>query len=131
MKLLAIKFLVYHQAQVTTPQQLKAKYSGLQGLDFRLKKSWLTALNLTATEPITYAAWAANPPAEYQELFAAMAHSQQTFAEHFQNATTLTQDLEKLADHLETQALHLSTEATTAAQNLQKRRRLRAQAQRN
>lgn len=119
MKLSELRPLVYDQAQVKSTPELKVKYPSLKSLDFRRKLAWQTALKFLAnlseqpdsTANLSYEQWLANPPPEYQELFATLDATAATFAEHYATAQALNTELLVIADELESLGLELEQEA--------------------
>lgn len=96
-----LKAEAYAIAQVSTPQQLKAKYTSLKALNFSFKTSWVKALSLLESNQKDFQSWLANPPEEYQALFAEIETTSKEFSTKLERAKQLGEDAQKMATSLE------------------------------
>lgn len=117
----ALKAEVYALAQVSTPQQLKAKHESLKALNFSFKTSWEKALILLTANQQDFQAWLANPPEEYKALFAEIETTSEEFSIRLDRASQLGKEaqnmaatLQQLAQEAENEAEQMRQEAETA-----------------
>ncbi len=124
-----LKAEVYELAQVSSTQQLKAKYEPLGQLNFSFKASWQQALALIKAAPQNFQAWLTNPPEEYKALFAEIETVSDDFNTHLEKAKQLGREahamatsLEELAQDAQAEADDLRSAAEAAAQLAQQAR---------
>jgi CRISPR/Cas system-associated endonuclease Cas3-HD len=104
MKLQELKAKVYQLAQVSTTQQLKAKYEAIQTLDMRRKASWERALAIVQEQQKQqneFAQWLENPPEEYKTLFAEITEASQKYDRKSAETRQLAQEVLSIANNLE------------------------------
>lgn len=131
MKLSELKADVYRLAEVSTTEQLKAKYAEIKSLDLRYKASWQKALGQlqqllktkkasmlpadtassgatstdeatsTDTDPTEFKDWLDNPPAEYKELFAEAGAALASFGQKLDQTKKLTRTAKAMVASLD------------------------------
>ena len=131
MKLQELRAQVYELAEVTTTQQLKAKYEEIRSLDMRRKISWEKALAIVQTQQDELQNWLENPPDEYKELFAEIESTAKTFDQKLVEARQLHQEVNAMADSLEELASECQDEADRLKQEVKAARRIAKQARMN
>lgn len=126
-----LKAEVYALAQVSTPQQLKAKYELLRAINFSSKTSWEKALNLLAANQPDFQAWLANPPEEYKALFAEIETTSEEFSTKLERAKQLGEEAQNMASSLEQLAQEAQNEAEQMRQEAEIAYRVAQQAKLN
>ena len=116
-------------AQVSNTKQLKNNNADLRHLDFRLKASWRTALEVLQQAAAAYPDWDRNPPEEYKELFAEIDQAEAAYSASIEQGLKLSAQLHQAADDLDALAGELQQEAEelkTIEQASRKQRRARS-----
>lgn len=131
MKLQDLRAQVYELAQVSTTQQLKAKYEEIRLLDMRCKISWEKALGRVQAQQNELKNWLENPPDEYKELFAEIQSSSKEFEQKLEEARQLHQEVNTVADSLEELANEYQNEAEHLNQEVKASRQSAKQARLN
>ncbi|MFQ4140373.1 hypothetical protein PGN35_029070 [Nodosilinea sp. PGN35] len=126
-----LKAEVYAIAQVSTTQQLKAKYASLNALNFSFRTSWERALKLLASDPQDFQSWLANPPEEYKDLFAEIETTSQEFSTKLERAKRLGEEAQKMATSLEQLAQEAQDESEQMWQEAELAYRVAQQAKLN
>jgi hypothetical protein len=96
-----LKRQVLALAQVSSTQELKRTHVDLSHLDFRLKASWRSALDVLQQAAAAYPDWDSNPPEEYRELFAEIDQAAAAYSASIEQGLKLSGQLLQAADELE------------------------------
>jgi predicted TIM-barrel fold metal-dependent hydrolase len=131
MKLDELRTKVYEVAQVSTTRQLKAKYEQIKALDMRRKASWEKALDVVQPPPDEFENWLANPPNEYEELFAEIETASEEYRQKLIETKKLGQEVAAMADDLDVLAAECQAEADVLKQEVQATRRVKRRAELN
>jgi len=126
-----LKAKVYALAQVSTPQQLKAKYESLRALNFSFKASWEKAFNLLEANQKDFQSWLDNPPEEYKALFAEIETTSEEFSTKLKRAKQLGEEAQNMATSLEQLAQEAQNEAEQMRQEAEIAYRVAQQANLN
>jgi hypothetical protein len=115
-------------AGVSSTRELKRTNQDLRHLDFRLKASWGTALQVLQQAAVAYPDWDTHPPEEFRELFAAIDQASEAYGQSIEEGLRLSAQLQRAADDLESLSGELLQEAdelstVQAASRRQARRR--------
>jgi hypothetical protein len=98
-------------AGVSSTRELKRTNQDLRHLDFRLKASWRTALEVLQQAAAAYPDWDTQPPEEFRELFAAIDEASEAYGQSIEEGLRLSAQLQKAADDLESLSGELLEEA--------------------
>ncbi|MCP9838327.1 hypothetical protein KBY84_12570 [Cyanobium sp. N.Huapi 1H5] len=98
-------------AGVSSTRELKRTNQDLRHLDFRLKASWGTALEVLQQAAAAYPDWDTQPPEEFRELFAAIDEASEAYGQSIEEGLRLSAQLQKAADDLESLSGELLEEA--------------------
>jgi hypothetical protein len=101
----------------------------LRHLDFRLKASWRSALEVLQQAGAAMAEWERNPPEDYKELFAEIDQAAAAYSASIEQGLKLSSQLRDAADDLEALSGELQQEAEelkTIEQASRKQRRARS-----
>jgi len=124
-----LKHQVLTLAKVSSTQELKRTNMDLCHLDFRLKASWRSALEVLQQAAVAMDEWDRNPPEEYKELFAEIDQAAAAYSASIEQGLKLSSQLRDAADDLESVAGELQQEAEelkTIEQTSRKQRRARS-----
>lgn len=124
-----LKRQVLALAKVSSTQELKRANVDLRHLDFRLKASWRSALEVLQQAAVAMEEWDRNPPEEYKELFAEIDQAAAAYSASIEQGLKLSSQLRDAADDLESVAGELQQEAEelkTIEQASRKQRRARS-----
>ena len=124
-----LKGQVLTLAKVSSTQELKRNNVDLCHLDFRLKSSWRSALEVLQQATVAMAEWDRNPPEEYKELFAEIDQAAAAYSASIEQGLKLSSQLRDAADDLDALAGELHQEAVelkTIEQASRKQRRARS-----
>ncbi len=124
-----LKRQVLALAQVASTQELKRTNMDLRHLDFRLKASWRSALDVLQQAAAAYPDWDSNPPEEYKELFAEIDQAAAAYGASIDQGLKLSGQLRRAADELEALSGELQQEAEALKaieQTSRKQRRARS-----
>jgi len=124
-----LKRQVLALAKVSSTQELKRANVDLRYLDFRLKASWRSALEVLQQAGAAMAEWERNPPEEYKELFAEIDQAAAAYSASIEQGLKLSSQLRDAADDLEALSGELQQEAEelkTIEQASRKQRRARS-----
>ena len=116
-------------AKVSSTQELKRTNVDLRHLDFRLKASWRSALEVLQQAGAAMAEWERNPPEDYKELFAEIDQAAAAYSAAIEQGLKLSSQLRDAADDLEALSGELQQEAEelkTIEQASRKQRRARS-----
>lgn len=106
-----LKREVLAQAGVSSTRELKRSNPDLLHLDFRLKVSWHTALEVLQQAAAAYPDWDTHPPEEFRELFAAIDQASEAYGQSIDEGLRLSAQLQQAADDLESLSGELQEEA--------------------
>jgi hypothetical protein len=106
-----LKRQVLALAQVSSTKELKRTHVDLSHLDFRLKLSWRSALEVLQQSAAAYPDWQANPPEEFKELFAEIDQATEAYGQSIDEGLKLSGQLKQAADDLEALSGELLEEA--------------------
>ncbi|AFY27403.1 hypothetical protein [Cyanobium gracile] len=98
-------------AGVSSTRELKRTNQDLRHLDFRLKASWCTALEVLQQAAAAYPDWDTHPPEEFRELFAAIDQASEAYGQSIDEGLRLSARLQQAADDLESLSGELLEEA--------------------
>ncbi len=98
-------------AGVSSTRELKRTNPDLRHLDFRLKASWRTALEVLQQAAAAYPDWDTNPPEEFRELFSAIDQASEAYGQSIDEGLRLSAQLQQAADDLESLSGELLEEA--------------------
>jgi len=124
-----LKRQVLALAKVSSTKELKRDNVDLRHLDFRLKASWRSALEVLQQAAAAMAEWERNPPEEYKELFAEIDQAAAAYSASIEQGLKLSSQLRDAADDLEALSGELQQEAEelkTIEQASHKQRRARS-----
>jgi hypothetical protein len=124
-----LKGQVLALAKVSSTKELKRTNVDLCHLDFRLKASWRSALEVLQQAAVAMAEWERNPPEEYKELFAEIDQAAAAYSASIEQGLKLSSQLRDAADDLEALSGELQQEAEelkTIEQASRKQRRARS-----
>jgi len=124
-----LKRQVFALAKVSSTKELKRANVDLLHLDFRLKASWRSALEVLQQAAAAMAEWERNPPEEYKELFAEIDQAAAAYSASIEQGLKLSSQLRDAADDLEALSGELQQEAEelqTIEQASRKQRRARS-----
>ena len=124
-----LKRQVLALAKVSSTKELKRVNVDLRHLDFRLKASWRSALEVLQQAAAAMAEWERNPPEEYKELFAEIDQAAAAYSASIEQGIKLSTQLRDAADDLEALSGELQQEAEelkTIEQASRKQRRARS-----
>jgi hypothetical protein len=124
-----LKRQVLALAKVSSTKELKRANVDLRHLDFRLKASWRSALEVLQQAAAAMAEWDRNPPEEYKELFAEIDQAAAAYSASIEQGLKLSSQLRDAADDLEALSGELQQEAEelkTIEQASHKQRRARS-----
>ena len=124
-----LKGQVLALAKVSSTKELKRTNVDLCHLDFRLKASWHSALEVLQQAAVAMAEWERNPPEEYKELFAEIDQAAAAYSASIEQGLKLSSQLRDAADDLEALSGELQQEAEelkTIEQASRKQRRARS-----
>jgi hypothetical protein len=127
--LVELKHQVLALAKVSSTKELKRTNVDLRHLDFRLKASWRSALEVLQQAGAAMAEWERNPPEEYKELFAEIDQAAAAYSASIEQGLKLSSQLRDAADDLEALSGELQQEAEelkTIEQASRKQRRARS-----
>jgi len=127
--LVELKHQVLALAKVSSTKELKRTNVDLRHLDFRLKASWRSALEVLQQAAAAMAEWERNPPEEYKELFAEIDQAAAAYSASIEQGLKLSSQLREAADDLEALSGELQQEAEelkTIEQASRKQRRARS-----
>jgi hypothetical protein len=96
-----LKRQVMALAKVSSTKELKRANVDLRHLDFRLKASWRSALEVLQQAAAAMAEWDRNPPEEYKELFAEIDQAAAAYSASIEQGLKLSSQLRDAADDLE------------------------------
>jgi hypothetical protein len=116
-------------AKVSSTKDLKRTNVDLCHLDFRLKASWRSALEVLQQAEAAKAEWERNPPEDYKELFAEIDQAAAAYSAAIEQGLKLSSQLRDAADDLEALSGELQQEAEelkTIEQASRKQRRARS-----
>jgi len=123
-----LKREVYALAKVGSTKELKRTNVDLRHLDFRLKVSWSSALEVLQQAAAAYPDWNTNPPEEFKELFAEIDQAAAAYSASIDQGLKLSGELRQAADDLEALSGELQEEANelkSIEQSSRKHRRAR------
>jgi hypothetical protein len=106
-----LKGQVLALAKVSSTKELKRTNVDLRHLDFRLKASWRSALEVLQQAAVAMAEWERNPPEEYKELFAEIDQAAAAYSASIEQGLKLSSQLRDAADDLEALSGELQQEA--------------------
>jgi hypothetical protein len=106
-----LKGQVLALAKVSSTKELKRANVDLRHLDFRLKVSWRSALEVLQQAAAAMAEWERNPPEEYKELFAEIDQAAAAYSASIEQGIKLSSQLRDAADDLDALAGELQEEA--------------------
>ena len=106
-----LKRQVLALAKVSSTKELKRANVDLRHLDFRLKASWRSALEVLQQAAAAMAEWERNPPEEYKELFAEIDQAAAAYSTSIEKGLKLSAKLRDAADDLEALSGELQQEA--------------------
>ena len=106
-----LKRQVLALAKVSSAKELKRANVDLRHLDFRLKASWRSALEVLQQAAAAMAEWDRNPPEEYKELFAEIDQAAAAYSASIEQGLKLSSQLRDAADDLEALSGELQQEA--------------------
>ena len=124
-----LKRQVLALAKVSSTKELKRVNVDLRHLDFRLKASWRSALEVLQQAGAAMAEWERNPPEEYKELFAEIDQAAAAYSASIEQGLKLSSQLRDAAHDLDALAGELQQEAEelkTIEQASRKQRRARS-----
>ena len=97
--------------QGSSTKELKRTNVDLRPLDFRLKASWRSALEVLQQAAAAMAEWDRNPPAEYKELCAEIDQAAAAYSTSIDQGLKLSAELRRAADDMEALSGELQQEA--------------------
>lgn len=106
-----LKRQVLTLAKVSSTKELKRTNVDLRHLDFRLKASWRSALEVLQQAAAAYPDWDHNPPEEYKELFAEIDQAAAAYSTSIEQGLKLSAQLRQAADDMEALSGELQDEA--------------------
>jgi hypothetical protein len=106
-----LKHQVFGLAKVSSTKELKRTNVDLRHLDFRLKASWRSALEVLQQAAAAYPDWDRNPPEEYKELFAEIDQAAAAYSASIEQGLELSAQLRQAADDMEALSGELQQEA--------------------
>ncbi len=106
-----LKRQVFNLAKVSSTKELKRTSVDLHHLDFRLKTSWRSALEVLQQAAASMADWDRSPPEEYRELFAEIDQAAAAYGASIDQGLKLSSQLRQAADDLEALSGELLEEA--------------------
>ncbi len=106
-----LKRQVLALAGVSSTREFKRTNQDLRHLDFRLKASWGTALEVLQQAAAAYPDWDTNPPEEFRELFSAIDQASEAYGQSIDEGLRLSAQLQQAADDLESLSGELLEEA--------------------
>ncbi len=109
--LAGLKREVLALADVASTRELKRTQPDLRHLDFRLKQSWRTALEVLKQAAAAYPEWNTHPPEEFKALFAAIDEADAAYAASIEEGLRLSAQLQQAADDLDALSGELLEEA--------------------
>ncbi len=124
-----LKRQVMALAKVSSTKELKRANVDLRHLDFRLKASWRSALEVLQQAAAAMAEWERNPPEDYKELFAEIDQAAAAYSASIEQGLKLSSQLREAAADLEALSGELQQEAEelkTIEQASRKQRRARS-----
>ncbi len=124
-----LKREVYALAKVSSTKELKRTNVDLRPLDFRLKLSWRTALEVLQQSAAAYPDWNTNPTDEFKELFAEIEQASEAYGQSIDDGLKLSGQLKQAADDLEAlsgELLEEADELKSIQQASRKQRRARS-----
>lgn len=124
-----LKRQVLALAQVSSTKELKRTNVDLRHLDFRLKASWRSALEVLQQAAAAYPDWDSNPPDEFKELFAEIDQATAAYSASIEQGLKLSAQLRHAANDLEALSGELQQEAEALKaieQSARKQRRARS-----
>jgi hypothetical protein len=124
-----LKGQVLALAKVSSTKELKRANVDLRHLDFRLKASWRSVLEVLQQAAAAMVEWERNPPEEYKELFAEIDQAAAAYSASIEQGLKLSSQLRDAADDLDALAGELHQEAEelkTIEQASRKQRRARS-----
>jgi len=127
--LVELKRQVLALAKVSSTKELRRVNLDLRHLDFRLKASWRSALEVFQQAPAAMAEWERNPPEDYKELFAEIDQAAAAYSASIEQGLKLSSQLRDAADDLDALSGELQQEAEelkTIEQASRKQRRARS-----
>ena len=127
--LVELKRQVLALAKVSSTKELRRVNLDLRHLDFRLKASWRSALEVLQQAGAAMAEWERNPPEDYKELFAEIDQAAAAYSASIEQGLKLSSQLRDAADDLEALSGELQQEAVdlkTIEQASRKQRRARS-----
>ncbi len=98
-------------AGASSTRELKRTNQDLRHLDFRLKASWLQALEVLQQAAAAYPDWDTHPPEQFRELFAAIDQASEAYGQSIDEGLRLSAQLQQAADDLESLSGELQEEA--------------------
>ncbi len=124
-----LKGQVLALAKVSSTKELKRTNVDLRHLDFRLKASWRSALQVLEQAAVAMAEWDRNPPEDCKELFAEIDQAAAAYSASIEQGLKLSSQLREAAADLEALSGELQQEAEelkTIEQASRKQRRARS-----
>lgn len=109
--LAGLKREVLALADVASTKELKRTQPDLRPLDFRLKQSWRTALEVLKQAAAAYPDWNTHPPEEFKALFAAIDEADAAYGASIEEGLRLSAQLQQAADDLDALSGELLAEA--------------------
>ena len=106
-----LKRQVMALAKVSSTKELKRANVDLRHLDFRLKASWRSALEVLQQAAAAMAEWERNPPEDYKELFAEIDQAAAAYSASIEQGLKLSSQLREAAADLEALSGELQQEA--------------------
>jgi hypothetical protein len=106
-----LKREVFALANVSSTKALKQTNVDLRHLDFRLKASWSSALQVLRQAAAAMAEWDRNPPDDYKELFAEIDLAVAARSASIDQGLKLSAQLRQAADDMEALSGELREEA--------------------
>jgi hypothetical protein len=131
MKFQELKSKVYELAEVSTTQQLKAKYVEIKALDMRRKDSWEQAFTVVQKQRSEFEDWIENPPQEYKDLFSEIAEASQKYDQKSVETKRLAQEVLLIANSLENLAEECQDEVNQLKREIKRSRRIARRADLN
>ena len=106
-----LKRQVLGLAGVSSTRELKRTNVDLHHLDFRLKASWRSALEVLQQAAAAMDHWESNPPEDYRELFAEIDQAAAAYSASIDQGLKLSAQLRQAADDMEALSGELQEEA--------------------
>jgi hypothetical protein len=106
-----LKRQVMALAKVSSTKELKRTNVDLRHLDFRLKASWRSALQVLQQAAVAMAEWDRNPPEDYKELFAEIDQAAAAYSASIEQGLKLSSQLRDAAEDLDALSGELQQEA--------------------